>query len=87
MGTNGELEVHGNVVLLANTAFDGGAVSPPFEIGYHLPALVLWDIFGKGGFDSARQLMLVSELLMLLEFAGRELMPMGTPDQKQNPGL
>jgi len=88
MYTNGELEVHDNVTLEANTADgDGGAVSLPFDIGAHLSALDLWDIFGKGRFDSARQLMLVSELHMRLEFTGRELMPMGAPDQEQNPRL
>jgi hypothetical protein len=38
METGGEMEVHDNVVLQANTAgSDGGAVSLPFESGSHLP--------------------------------------------------
>ena len=68
MITDGVLEVHDNVVFEANTAEEsGGAVSLPFEIGSHLPGVALWVTVGTGRFDSGRQLMAVSEALMLTE--------------------
>jgi hypothetical protein len=55
IGDDGVLEMHDNVLMQANTAgTDGGAVSLPFEIGSHLPVLVLQDTFGKGRFDSGK---------------------------------
>jgi len=52
MDAYGELEVHGNVVFEANTAYEGGAVSLTFEIGSHLPVGFLQDTFGTGKFNS-----------------------------------
>ena len=44
MSSDGVLEVHDNVVFMANTAAsDGGAVSLPSEIGFDLPVVVLCD--------------------------------------------
>ena len=66
MAFNGSMEVYDNVVLQANTAgSDGGAVSSTFEIDSNLSVEELLDSFGNDRFDSVRQLMLVSELLML----------------------
>ena len=81
------MEIHDNVFLQANTAEYGGAVSLPFEIGSNLPFVVLRDTCVKGEFDSVAQLMIVSEAFMLIGGCWEKLMPMGTPDQKQNPRL
>ena len=57
MSTEGVLEVHGNVTLKANTAGDdGGAVSLPLEIGFHLTILIFCDILCESRFDSLRRL-------------------------------
>ena len=64
----GVMEVHDNVVLLANAAgASGGAVSLTFENGSHLPIGVLRDTLDQGTFDSLRQLLLVCEARMLIE--------------------
>ena len=67
-------------------------MSLPFEIGSHLPGEVLRDTFGKGRFDSGRQLMVVSGAIMLMgvcDYAdwsfGRHLMQMARSDHKRNP--
>jgi len=54
MYTGGVLEMHDNVVFKANTAGtgEGGAVSLPFNIGFHIHVASFWDRFCEGGFDS-----------------------------------
>ena len=55
MHTGGELEVHDNVVLEANTAgSDGGAVRLPFDTVLLPPARVLCGRFCEGWFDFLR---------------------------------
>ena len=52
MWQGGVLEVHGNVVFEANTAaVSGGAVSLPFDISSHAPAVVFHHTFCKSWYD------------------------------------